>query len=262
MLSGTILLQIYESVKKFQSLTTDSMWIQFWRQKQEFFNLPAKVWKYKKRQPEAETTIALTLWATWQLHYQLVYIYTTIDDWRSRSTLKWEWKNLFTCQTNTVSDLGQAKKTSTKNWSFTSVKELEFRKSFSFFSSESNKTMWLGKDQFFANSDAKPYGSNKKRSDSSGVPLCSLMMKLSTDVTLRKIRCCKCENFKKETNYKFKPWCTVQEAHGQILVKSRVIGCGMARCQEEYTSDFATECFSSKIVHCIFRSSLSKDWRK
>lgn len=39
-----------------------------------------------------------------------------------------------------------------------------------------NRTMWLGKDQFLAKSDANPSGSNVKRSDSSGTPLCSLIM--------------------------------------------------------------------------------------
>ena len=37
--------------------------------------------------------------------------------------------------------------------------------------------MWLGKDQFLANADAKPCGSSMKRSDSSRVPRSSLKTK-------------------------------------------------------------------------------------
>lgn len=37
--------------------------------------------------------------------------------------------------------------------------------------------MWLGKDQFLANADAKPCGSNMKRSDSSSVSRSSLKTK-------------------------------------------------------------------------------------
>jgi hypothetical protein len=60
---------------------------------------------------------------------------------------------------------------------FTSLKECEIRKSLNNLSSDSNNTIWLGIDQFFANSDAKRIGSIIKRSDSSGIPFSSLLKK-------------------------------------------------------------------------------------
>lgn len=51
-------------------------------------------------------------------------------------------------------------------------------KSPSFVSSDANNTMWLGgSDQFLANSDAKPKGFTKNRSDSSSSPFTSLFEK-------------------------------------------------------------------------------------
>lgn len=57
----------------------------------------------------------------------------------------------------------------------TSWKECKARKSFNSFSCESNSIMWLGKDQFFANLEAKPDGSIMNWSDSSRIPFISLL---------------------------------------------------------------------------------------
>lgn len=57
---------------------------------------------------------------------------------------------------------------------FTSLKECEIRNSLKDSSSELNNTMWLGEDEFLNMSVAKPAGSNRKRSDSSGISLLSL----------------------------------------------------------------------------------------
>lgn len=58
---------------------------------------------------------------------------------------------------------------------FTSWKEWDVKKSSSCFSCESNRTIWLGKDRFFANSAAKPTGSIMNLSDSSKTPFSSLL---------------------------------------------------------------------------------------
>lgn len=51
-------------------------------------------------------------------------------------------------------------------------------KSLSFVSSDANNTMWLGgTDQLLANSEAKPKGFTKNRSDSSSCPFSSLFEK-------------------------------------------------------------------------------------